>query len=124
MASQTALPGLSLAGVWAFASQISFLANTPSRLAVPAHLYYIVLQTFSEYWYRHMGSLTIRLDDKLEREITRLAKMQHKTKSEVARELLRRHVLVRELDQLRTRLLPYSEAAGYLADDDFFRDIS
>ena len=95
-----------------------------SRLAASVYLYYIVLQSFPEYWYQYMGSLTIRLDDKLEREITRLAKMQHKTKSEVARELLRRHVLVREPDQLRTRLQPYSEAAGYLTDDDFFRDIS
>ena len=30
-----------------------------------------------------MGTLTIRLDDKLERELNRLAKTQHKTKSEI-----------------------------------------
>ncbi len=71
-----------------------------------------------------MGTLTIRLDDKLERALNRLAKTQHRTKSEVARELLRRHILVRQLDETRNRLRPYAEAAGYLTDEDFFRNIS
>ncbi|MGH8773243.1 MAG: ribbon-helix-helix protein, CopG family [Burkholderiales bacterium] len=71
-----------------------------------------------------MATLTIRLDDKLERELNRLAKAQHKTKSEIARELLRRHILVRQLDDIRNKLRPYAEAAGYLTDEDFFRDIS
>lgn len=71
-----------------------------------------------------MGTLTIRLDDKLERELNRLAKSQRKTKSEIARELLRRHILVRELDEIRNKLRPYAEAAGHLTDEDFFRDIS
>lgn len=71
-----------------------------------------------------MGTLTIRLDDKLERELNRLAKAQHRTKSELARELLRRHLLVRELDDIRNRLRPYAEAAGYLTDEDFFRNLS
>lgn len=71
-----------------------------------------------------MGTLTIRLDDKLERELNRLAKTQRKTKSEIARELLRRHMLVRELDGIRDKLRPYAEAAGCLTDEDFFRNIS
>lgn len=71
-----------------------------------------------------MATLTIRLDDKLERELNRLAKAQHKTKSEIARELLRRHILVRQLDEVRNKLRPYAEAAGYLTDEDFFRNIS
>jgi len=71
-----------------------------------------------------MSTLTIRLDEKLEKELNRLAKSQHKTKSEVARELLRRHILVRQLDEIRLKLRPYAEAAGYLTDEDVFRDIS
>ena len=71
-----------------------------------------------------MGTLTIHLDDKLERELNRLAKTQHKTKSEIACELLHQHILVRELDDLRNKLRPYAEAAGHLTDADFFRDIS
>ena len=71
-----------------------------------------------------MTTLTIRLDDKQDRELKRLAKTQGKTKSELARELLRRHLIVRELENLRAKLRPYAEAAGYLTDEDFFRDIS
>jgi predicted transcriptional regulator len=69
-------------------------------------------------------TLTIRLDTKLDRELKRLARSQHKTKSEMARELLRRHILVRELDEIRDKLRPYAEASAYLSDEDFFRDIS
>ncbi|MHB8255021.1 MAG: ribbon-helix-helix protein, CopG family [Acidiferrobacter sp.] len=71
-----------------------------------------------------MGSLTIRLDSQLERALNQLAKAQHQTKSEVARELLRRHIAVRQMEETRNKLRPYAEAAGYLTDEDFFRDIS
>ena len=71
-----------------------------------------------------MSTLTIRLDDKLDRELNRLAKTQHKTKSELARELLRSHILVRQLDEIRNKLRPYAEAAGTMTDEDFFRAIS
>jgi predicted transcriptional regulator len=71
-----------------------------------------------------MSTLTIRIDSKLERDLARLAKAQKKTKSEIAREMLRRHMLVRDLNDIRAKLQPYAEAAGYLTDEDFFRDIS
>lgn len=71
-----------------------------------------------------MSTLTIRLDGKLERELNRLAKSLHQTKSETARELLRRHILVRQLDEIRNQLRPYAEAAGVLTDEDFFHKIS
>src|SRR5512146_1428549 len=62
-------------------------------------------------WSTSMTTLTIRLDEKLERELNRLARTQGKTKSEIARELLRRHILVRQLDEIRNKLRPYAEAA-------------
>ena len=71
-----------------------------------------------------MSTLTIRIDSKLERDLARLAKAQKKTKSEIAREMLRKHMLVRDLNDIRAKLQPYAEAAGYLTDEDFFRDIS
>ena len=71
-----------------------------------------------------MATLTIRIDDKLEAELKAQAAREGKTKSELARELLRRYLLVRELDAVREQLRPYAEAAGYLTDKDFFRDIS
>jgi predicted transcriptional regulator len=71
-----------------------------------------------------MSTLTIRLDDKLDRELARLAKQTGRTKSEVAREALRRQLLVQRFRSLRQDLMPYAEAAGWLTDEDVFRDVS
>ena len=71
-----------------------------------------------------MGTITIRIDDQLESDLEALAKREGKTKSELARELLRKHLLLRELDAIREQLRPYAEAAGYLTDEDFFREMS
>ena len=71
-----------------------------------------------------MGTLTVRIDEALERGLERLAARTRRTKSEVVRELLRRHLLVVDLRCLRRRLRPYAEAAGCRTDKDFFREIS
>ena len=71
-----------------------------------------------------MGTLTIRIDNELENDLEQLAKSQHRTKSDLAREMLRKRVAVERFRQLRRRALPLAEAAGYLSDEDIFRDIS
>ena len=71
-----------------------------------------------------MGTLTIRIDDKLENDLDQLAKSQHRTKSDLAREMLRKRVAVERFRALRRKALPLAEAAGYLSDEDVFRDIS
>lgn len=71
-----------------------------------------------------MGTLTIRLDHKLERELARLAKSTGRPKSDLAREALRRQFAVRRFRELRGQAMPYAAAAGYLTDEDVFRDVS
>lgn len=71
-----------------------------------------------------MGTLTIRLDDKLDRELARLAKRTGRTKSEVAREALRRQLAIQQFRVLRRAAMPYAAAAGYLTDDDVFNAVS
>lgn len=71
-----------------------------------------------------MGTLTIRLDDRLEKELEKLAKKARRPKSEIAREALRRQVAIQRFRQLRKQALPFAEAAGYLSDEDVFRDVS
>ena len=71
-----------------------------------------------------MSSLTIRLDDKLERQLARLAKQTGRTKSEVAREALRRQLAIHQFRTLRRAAMPYAAATGYLTDEDVFRDVS
>lgn len=71
-----------------------------------------------------MGTLTIRLDDRLEKELAKLAKKARRPKSEIAREALRRQVAIQRFRELRKQSLPFAEAAGYLTDEDVFRDVS
>lgn len=68
--------------------------------------------------------LTIRLDRDLERRLARLAKKVGRTRSDLARDALRRALAQLEFEQLRRRVLPFAEARGYLTDEDVFRDIS
>ena len=71
-----------------------------------------------------MGTLTIRLDDKFDRQLMRLAKRTGRSKSEVAREALRRQLAIQQFCGLRREIMPYAAAAGYLTDEDVFRDVS
>lgn len=71
-----------------------------------------------------MATLTIRLDDALDAVLGRMASASHRTKSDVVREMLRREAAMAELKRSRAQLVPYAEQAGYLTDEDFFRDFS
>ena len=71
-----------------------------------------------------MGTLTIRLDDKLDRELARIAKRSGRSKSEVAREALRRQLAIQAFRALRREAMPAAAAAGYLVDEDVFRAVS
>ena len=64
-----------------------------------------------------MATLTIRIDKQLEKDLERLANTQHRTKSDLAREMLRKRVAVERFRELRRRALPLAEAAGYISDD-------
>ncbi|HXC41062.1 MAG TPA: ribbon-helix-helix protein, CopG family [Burkholderiales bacterium] len=71
-----------------------------------------------------MATLTIRLDDQLEKQLSKLAKEKNRTKSELVRDILRRYTTAELFSVARKRLQPYAEKAGYLTDEEFFRDFS
>jgi predicted transcriptional regulator len=70
------------------------------------------------------SALTIRLDPELDRQLDRLAKHSGRSRSEIARDALRRQLAVFQLDEARKQILPFAEARGYLTDEDVFREIS
>jgi predicted transcriptional regulator len=70
------------------------------------------------------AALTIRLDRELQRQLTRLARRTGKSRSELARDALRRQLALAQFDDLRRRIMPLAEARGYLTDEDVFRDVS
>jgi len=70
------------------------------------------------------SALTIRLDPELEKQLDRLAARTGRSRSEIVREALRRQLAVSQFQELRKRMMPLAEAAGYLTDEDVFRDVS
>jgi predicted transcriptional regulator len=70
------------------------------------------------------AALTIRLDEALERRLDAICERSGRTRSEIVREALRRQLALLQFEQLRERVLPFAEAAGYLTDEDVFRAVS
>lgn len=74
--------------------------------------------------YMKTSTITIRLDDALGRELDQACARTGRTRSELARDALRRQLALLRFERLRKRTLPLAEAQGYLTDDDIFRDVS
>jgi len=70
------------------------------------------------------ATLTIRLDDDLDRLLTKASRLSGKNRSEIAREALRRQLRLEQFEELRKRIMPFAEARGYLTDEDIFSEIS
>ncbi len=68
--------------------------------------------------------LSIRLDENLETLLDEASQRQHKSRSEIAREALRRQLRIGQFESLRRKVMPYAEAQGYWTDEDVFKELS
>jgi len=66
-------------------------------------------------------TLTIRIPDKLKRELEKLSKTEEKPISDLVRDSIKRYVAIHRFRQLRNRVLPFAEAQGILTDEDVFK---
>ena len=66
------------------------------------------------------ATLSIRLDDRLDRLLTKASRQAGRSRSEVAREALRRQLRLAQFESVRRRMMPFAEARGFLTDDDVF----
>ena len=64
------------------------------------------------------------LDAELDKLLTKASERSGVTRSELAREALRRQLRISHLDALRKRIMPFAEARGFLTDEDVFNEIS
>lgn len=69
-------------------------------------------------------SVTIRLDPKLQRDLTRLSRQLGRSRSDFIRDALRRQLALVRFEQIRRELLPLAEAKGILTDEDVFAIVS
>ena len=70
------------------------------------------------------STLTIRLDADLEALLAKASSQTGISRSELARQALRRQLRISQLDALRKRIAPFAEANGFLTDEDVFDEIS
>ena len=69
-------------------------------------------------------TITIRLPEKLQRDLNRVVKAEKTSKSDVIRDAIERYIALKRFQQLRKKVLPFAEAEGLVTDEDVFRAIS
>lgn len=69
-------------------------------------------------------TLSIRIDDELERELTLAAQAAHRPKGDIVRDALRRQLALTKFRTVRSEVMSLAEQAGYLTDEDVFKAIS
>lgn len=69
-----------------------------------------------------MKTISIRIGDDLEKELDDWVKQTGKSQSEILRTALEKHLLIEQIDDLRSKALPYARKAGYFTEDDIYND--
>ena len=70
------------------------------------------------------ATITLRLDEDLDKLLTKASRRSGKNRSEIARDALRRQLRLEQFEAMRKRILPFAEARGLLTDEDIFSRIS
>lgn len=70
------------------------------------------------------ATLSIRIDDELERELTQAALVAHRPKGDIVREALRRQLALGRFRAVRGEVMPFAEQNGFLTDEDVFKAVS
>lgn len=70
------------------------------------------------------STVTVRLDDDLDRQLSNAAEALGQSRSEIVRDALRRQLSALRFENLREQIMPFAEARGYLTDEDLFDDVS
>lgn len=70
------------------------------------------------------STLSIRLDGDLEKLLSIASRQTGRSRSDVAREALRRQLRLIQFETIRRRMMPFAEARGFLTDEDVFSKVS
>lgn len=69
-------------------------------------------------------TITIRLPEKLQKELDVVTKAEKSSKSNIIRDAIARYLAAKRFEQLRKKVLPFAEAQGLLTDEDVFKAVS
>lgn len=68
--------------------------------------------------------VSVSLDEELESMLLKSARRQKVSKSEVVQAALKQYFFLTEAKRFRKNLKNYAEKAGYLSEEDIYKDIS
>lgn len=66
------------------------------------------------------STVTIRLDAAMRAQLESIANRTEKSRTDLARELLRRQLALMQFEEARSLILPFARTRGYLTDEDVF----
>jgi metal-responsive CopG/Arc/MetJ family transcriptional regulator len=69
-------------------------------------------------------TITIRLPEKLRKELEIVVKAEKISKSEIIRDAIAHYIAAKRFQQLRKKVLPFAEAQGLITDEDIFKAVS
>ncbi len=67
-----------------------------------------------------MTMLTLRINDQIDQQLSLLANSFGRSKSDIARDALQKHIFSQRLEALRAKGVPLAQAQGVLTDEDVF----
>jgi predicted transcriptional regulator len=70
------------------------------------------------------SAVTIRIEPDLQKLLDKVCKQSGRTRSDIVRDSLKRHLSIIRFEQLRRQVLPFAEARGYLTDEDVNKAVS
>ena len=70
------------------------------------------------------GTITLRLPEKLRKDLDKVVKAEKTSKSDVIRDAIEHYIALKRFQQLRKKVLPFAEAEGLITDEDVFKAIS
>lgn len=70
------------------------------------------------------ATLSIRLDKDLDSLLGKASRQVGRSRSEVARDALRRQLRLTQFEAIRRQIMPFAEARGFLTDEDVFTQVS
>ena len=70
------------------------------------------------------STVTVRLGEDLDRELSEVSEALGQSRSEIVRGALRRQLSMLRFEKLREQVMPFAEARGYLTDKDVFEEVS
>ncbi len=70
------------------------------------------------------NTMTISLPPEMMKEISRIAKVEGVSKSDVVRESVKRSLFIKNLNSIRDWAVPKAQAMGVYTDEDVFKIVS